>query len=145
MGASPKCYIMVDWSRSPDEGCVERLYKFNPSNSIQDIDENVNRQNIQIQGEEIVQRLVEMPIDFLRMICYNIYRKEMKTMLTFFGALGFVALCVCYGIVYGIAKLFGYKPTPEQEDKARQIAIKNNQRDEYEYEYYGDFREDNKK
>lgn len=86
-----------------------------------------------------------MPIDFLRMICYNICRKEMKTMLTFFGALGFVALCVCYGIVYGIAKLFGYKPTPEQEDKARQIAIKNNQRDEYEYEYYGDFREDNKK
>ena len=86
-----------------------------------------------------------MLIDFLRMICYNIYRKEMKAMLTFFGALGFVALCVCYGIVYGIAKLFGYKPTPEQEDKARQIAIKDNQRYEYEYEYYGDFREDNKK
>ena len=86
-----------------------------------------------------------MLIDFLRRMRYNIYRKEMKTMLTFFGALGFVALCICYGIVYGIAKLFGYKPTPEQEDKARQIAIKNNQRDEYEYEYYGDFREDNKK
>lgn len=66
-------------------------------------------------------------------------------MLTFFGALGFVALCVCYGIVYGIAKLFGYKPTSKQEEVAKQIAIKNNQRDEYEYEYYGDFREDNKK
>lgn len=66
-------------------------------------------------------------------------------MLTFFGALGFVTLCVCYGIAYGIAKLFGYKPTPAQEDEARQIAIKNNQRDEYEYEYYGDFRENNKK
>lgn len=66
-------------------------------------------------------------------------------MLTFLGALGFVALCVCYGIAYGIAKLFGYKPASEQEEVARQIAIKNNQRDEYEYEYYGDFREDNKK
>lgn len=31
MDENPKCYIMVDWSRSPDEGCVERLYKFNPS------------------------------------------------------------------------------------------------------------------
>lgn len=48
MDESPKCYIMVDWSRSPDEGCVERLYKFNPSNSIYDIDKKVNRQNIQI-------------------------------------------------------------------------------------------------
>ena len=48
MDESPKCYIMVDWLRSHDEGCVERLYKFNPSNSIQDIDENVNRRNIQI-------------------------------------------------------------------------------------------------
>lgn len=66
-------------------------------------------------------------------------------MLTFFGALGFVALCICYGIIYGIARLLGYKPTSEQEEEARQIAIKNNQRDEYEYEYYGDFREENKK
>lgn len=48
MGESPKYCIMVDWSRSPDEGCVERLYKFNPSNSIYDIDEIVNRHNIQI-------------------------------------------------------------------------------------------------
>lgn len=31
MGENPKCYRMVDWSRSPDEGYVERLYKFNPS------------------------------------------------------------------------------------------------------------------
>lgn len=46
MGENPKCLRMVDWSRSPDEGCVERLYKFNPSNSIQDIDENVNRRNV---------------------------------------------------------------------------------------------------
>ncbi len=46
MGESPKYYRMVDWSRSPDEGCVERLYKFNPSNSIYDIDEIVNRRCI---------------------------------------------------------------------------------------------------
>ena len=75
MDESPKCYIMVDWSRSPDEGCVERLYKFNPSNSIQDIDENVNRRNIQIQGEEIVQRLVEISIDLLEKMWYNSIRK----------------------------------------------------------------------
>lgn len=48
MGESSKCCIMVDWLRSPDEGCVERLYKFSPSNSIDDIDAKVNRQNIQI-------------------------------------------------------------------------------------------------
>lgn len=48
MDESPKCRAMVDWSRSPDEGCVERLYKFSPSNSIYDVDKIVNRQNIQI-------------------------------------------------------------------------------------------------
>ena len=75
MGESPKCYIMVDWLRSPDEGCVERLYKFNPSNSIYDISKKVNRQNIQIQGEEIVQRLVEISIDLLEKMWYNSIRK----------------------------------------------------------------------
>ena len=48
MGESPKCYIMVDWSRSPDEGCVERLYNINTSNRKYDSDEKVKRQNIQI-------------------------------------------------------------------------------------------------
>ena len=72
----PKCNkTMVDWARSPEQGCVKRLYKFNPSNSIYDIDEKVNRQNIQIQGEEIVQRLVEISIDLLEKMWYNSIRK----------------------------------------------------------------------
>ena len=30
----PKCNkTMVDWERSPEQGCVKRLYKFNPSKS----------------------------------------------------------------------------------------------------------------
>ena len=28
----PKCNkTTVDWARSPEQGCVKRLYKFNPS------------------------------------------------------------------------------------------------------------------
>lgn len=63
MAEKPKYYIMIDWSRSPEQGCVKRL-KVQPL------------QNIQKQGEEIVQKLVKIPIDFVGKMCYNIYRKR---------------------------------------------------------------------
>ena len=87
-----------------------------------------------------------MLIDFLRMICYNIYRKEMKTMLAFFVLMPCILFFTIVYIIGGIATLCGYEPkeTPKQT-KRRKAVSKRNKWEDRQYNNYGDFREDHRR
>lgn len=61
-------------------------------------------------------------------------------MILFFAGLAYVAFIVIFSIGYGVARLFGYKQSTEQQEELKRVARKIRERDECEYREYGDFR-----